>query len=150
MASVDVVITPDKSKWTRACVIETCDDSLQAQGRQLRNRIRVAPSVDKDGNPDGDQRNGLSWFPGYAINLETGERLNICFGEDSRYANIAGHPHGDMRWNPTDSFFSVNGNNFRVPMGGRHFIYVMNSRYDQADVTWRQLNKQVGAASPVN
>lgn len=150
LASVDVVITPDKSKWTRACVIETCEDSLQAQGRQLRNRIRVAPSVDKDGNPDGDQRNGLSWFPGYAINLETGERLNICFGEDSRYANIAGHPHGDMRWNPTDSFFSVNGNNFRVPMGGRHFIYVMNSRYDQADVTWRQLNKQVGAASPVN
>jgi hypothetical protein len=116
----------------------------------LRNRIRVAPSVDKDGNPDGDPRNGLSWFPGYAINLETGERLNISFGEDSRYSSIAGHPHGDMKWNPTDSFFSVSGQNFRVPMGGRHFIYVMNSRYDQADVTWRQLNKQVGVASPVN
>ncbi len=150
LASVDVVITKDKSKWTRACVIETCEDSLLAQNRQVRNRIRVAPSVDKDGNPDWDPRNGLSWFPGYAINLETGERLNISFGEDSRYSSIAGHPHGDMKWNPTDSFFSVSGQNFRVPMGGRHFIYVMNSRYDQADVTWRQLNKQVGVASPVN
>jgi hypothetical protein len=26
---------------------------------------------------------GMGWFPGYAINLETGERLNIVFGENS-------------------------------------------------------------------
>lgn len=153
LASVDVVITADKDKWTRACVIETCEDSMLAQDRQLRNRIRMAPSVDKEGNPDtsAGSRRGLSWFPGYAINLETGERLNICFGEDSRYWNTpGGHPHGDMRWNPTDSFISVSGQSFRVPMGGRHFIYVMNSRYDSADITWRQLNKQVGVANPVN
>ena len=26
---------------------------------------------------------GMSWFPGYAIDTQTGERLNIAFGEDS-------------------------------------------------------------------
>ena len=38
-----------------------------------------AQSVDKDGNPDGTGT-GMGWFPGYAVNLETGERLNyhVC------------------------------------------------------------------------
>ena len=26
---------------------------------------------------------GMGWFPGYAIDVETGQRLNIFFGENS-------------------------------------------------------------------
>ncbi|MGM0625454.1 MAG: hypothetical protein ACQES0_06215, partial [Bacteroidota bacterium] len=100
LSSVDVVITPDKSKWSRCVVLEmnennwtldeygyetevtplTNDDS---QGNALRFDLRTAASVDKDGNPDGSGTHGMGWFPGYAIDVRTGERLNIIFGEDS-------------------------------------------------------------------
>ncbi|MGB0839497.1 MAG: hypothetical protein ACPGXL_05125, partial [Chitinophagales bacterium] len=71
---------------------------------------------------------GRSWFPGYAINLETGERLNIMFGENSFFGSDNG---ADMIWNPTSTVFSAVGgaNGFRV--GGQHFVYIMNSRYDE-------------------
>ena len=41
--------------------------------------LRQSPSVDKDGNPYNSGTMGMGWFPGYAIDLETGERLNIIF-----------------------------------------------------------------------
>ena len=40
----------------------------------------------------------LGWFPGYAIDIETGERLNIIFSEDSWQTSENG---SDMKWNPT-------------------------------------------------
>ena len=39
---------------------------------------------------------GMGWFPGYAIDTQTGERLNMAFGEDS---GIAADNGKDMRWN---------------------------------------------------
>ena len=63
----------------------------------------------------------MGWFPGYAINTVTGERLNIMFGEDSRYAQFNG---ADMLWNPTSNY--VEGVDNYV-FGGRHYIYVMNA-----------------------
>ncbi len=73
---------------------------------------------------------GYSWFPGYAINMENGERLNIIFSENS----FLGGDNGlDMLWNPTDVVFSPNsgisGNNLRI--GGEHYIYVTNTLYDE-------------------
>ena len=62
----------------------------------------------------------MGWFPGYAINVATGERLNIMFGEDSRFIQ---HNGADMLWNPVTT--SVEGQNY--VMGGRHYIYVMNA-----------------------
>ena len=44
--------------------------------------LRSGASVNKDGIEDGDGT-GMGWFPGYAINKESGERLNIMFAEDS-------------------------------------------------------------------
>ena len=64
-------------------------------------------SVDKDGKQIPGSY-GLSWFPGYAINVETGERLNIVFGEDSSLPTENG---ADMIWNPTNSFFDKFFNN---------------------------------------
>ncbi|MGB1204536.1 MAG: hypothetical protein ACPG5B_02750 [Chitinophagales bacterium] len=73
---------------------------------------------------------GRSKFPGYAINVETGERLNIIFGENSFLGNENGN---DLKWNPTTTFIAQNG--FTGPqsvvLGGQHFVYVMSTKYDK-------------------
>jgi hypothetical protein len=55
--------------------------------------------------------------------VATGERLNIMFGEDSRYIQYHG---ADMLWNPTSISDIMDGTQNYV-MGGRHFVYVMNA-----------------------
>lgn len=138
LASVDIVFTPDKSKWTRSPVIEMCSDSLLAENYGKRFKLRKAASVDKDGNtagwPGSDEASdnpddpnyimahGMGWFPGYAINLETGERLNIMFGEDSWWSGENGR---DMLFNPTENEFSIP--NFEILFGGKHYVYIMGS-----------------------
>jgi hypothetical protein len=124
LSSFKLVITKDKSKWTRCPVFETGDDANFAEGNVEKGNLRAAPSVDKDGNPDGDGT-GMSWFPGYAINVETGERLNIGFGESSRLAQDNGR---DMKFNPSSrlGFIYFSSNDFLSLLGGKHFIYVFN------------------------
>jgi len=118
--SVDVVFTPNKDEWTRSVVVETAEEGLSIYGK---SDVKNNPSVGKDGLPDGTGT-GRSWFPGYAIDLETGERLNIVFGESTW---LAGSNGNDMLWNPTDEFFDP----LFVPRyGGKHYVYVMNTRYD--------------------
>ena len=72
---------------------------------------------------------GMGWFPGYAIDIETGERLNIMFGEDSKLIGCNGR---DMLWNPTsdimtDLYRSTNGAQGEVLFGGKHYIYIMGN-----------------------
>lgn len=140
LAGVDLVFTNDKSKWTRAAVIETQQNCDLAQGRSKLGFMRNAPSVDKNGNPttastastnESDANyisaTGMGWFPGYAINVETGERLNIAFGEDSWMQSQNGR---DMLWNPTDEIVEdpVNANiqpDYRI--GGKHYIYIFRN-----------------------
>jgi hypothetical protein len=113
--SVDIVLTPDKSKWTRCVVLEACPDPIRSEGGALKNEPRKAKSVGKDGKPDnsrdgfganGDE--GMGWFPGYAINIETGERLNIMFSENSDIIlneRFGDHVRGaDMIFNPTSAY----------------------------------------------
>jgi len=135
IASVDVIITPDKSKWTRAVVIEMAPEAGLAEGRVAKFEIRSAPSVDKDGNfadpnatpsdnpndPHYISATGMGWFPGYAINIETGERLNIMFGENSW---LVGENGRDMLWNPTSSAVNQAGYVF----GGQHYVYIMATK----------------------
>ena len=114
--SVDIVLTPDKSLWTRAVVLESCPDSSKSEGNALKNEPRRAISRDKNGNPEpnatdgfGESGNeGMSWFPGYAINLETGERLNIMFSENSDFTlneRFGSFINGrDMIFNPTATY----------------------------------------------
>ncbi len=130
LASVDVVFTADKSKWTRCLVLEECDDQIANPTGAKKLEPKRRRSVDKQGVPNNiagcnlseaiiDTINyGLSWFPGYAINIETGERLNIAFGEDSYQTGNNGN---DMMWNPT-SVTSETG--YRYALGGRHYIYI--------------------------
>src|SRR5690606_23579766 len=82
LSSVQIVLTGDKSKWSRCIVLELGEDEALNIGGAKKFELRKSPSVNNNGQPDGTG-NGMGWFPGYAINLETGERLNILFGEDS-------------------------------------------------------------------
>ncbi|MBK7667892.1 MAG: hypothetical protein IPJ32_11475 [Sphingobacteriaceae bacterium] len=137
LSSVDVVFTPDKSKWTRCVVLEMQDDSLLSENVTRHFSMRDHASVDKNGNigdgivsmtdpNDADyiSNKSMGWFPGYAINLETGERLNMAFGEDSYNFTDNGN---DMRWNPTSR---VSSNTYDNAFGGRHYIYVFGHNKD--------------------
>ena len=115
--SVDVVLTPNKDLWTRCPVVEISDDTTSAVNGAIRHNIRKSPSVDKNGNPDGTG-DGMGWFPGYAICVETGERLNMMFGENS---SLPQHNGSDMIFNPTYDYSNY-------AMGGGHYIYVMGHR----------------------
>jgi hypothetical protein len=123
LRSVDIVFTSDKSKWTRCPVLEMQDDVNLAEGGAAKFDLRKSPSRDKEGKDDGSGTIGMSWFPGYAINVETGERLNMAFGEDSW---LIGDNGRDMIWNPTSSFTDnfTNGYSTGIRFGGKHYIYV--------------------------
>ena len=121
LASVDLVITPDRSKWTKCVVLELGEDPTLNQGNMSKFNMRWGTSRDRNLNEIPGER-GTSYFPGYAINIETGERLNIMFGEDSY---LAGERGTDMIWNPTPNFFR--GNDPYPAFGGKHYIYIMGS-----------------------
>jgi hypothetical protein len=96
------------------------------------------PSIDKDGNIIPGET-GMSWFPGYAIDLETGRRLNIFFGENTFLTEpdlTIQDPNmsNDMIWNPSDEVLDPNdslNDLHRAVLGGQHFIYVSNTTYDE-------------------
>jgi len=138
LASVDIVITDDKTKWTRSPVIEMAADPLLSDGGVKRFYLRSGKSINVDGETDVTSSDpfynsnfidttGMGWFPGYAINVETGERLNIVYGENSW---LSGENGRDMMWNPTGNFVSDLG---QTLWGGMHYIYVMGHNYDKND-----------------
>lgn len=130
--SVLIVYTRDKAKWTRCVVLEMQERNSLAEKNAIFFSPRKHQSIGKDGKTYATEGSGASndpnaanfisetgmgWFPGYAINLETGERLNMAFGEDSYQKENNGR---DMIWNPTSN------RDFPFPyaMGGKHFVYV--------------------------
>jgi len=127
ISSVDVVLTSDQSKWTRCAVIETGSIVSNTIGNARQFELRNSPSIGKDGLPDASVgATGLSWFPGYAYNVETGERLNIAFGENSIFTDDNSR---DMKFNPSSRIYDENG----VPvLGGMHFIYIFGHNGDEA------------------
>ncbi len=129
--SVDIVVTSDKSKWTRCPVIELNDDPDLSVNDGVAGLLRQSPSIDKNGrqagdpgynasqaNPDGNTPTGMGWFPGYAIDVETGRRVNMAYCENSF---LSGQNGADMIWNPTSAFFNSVGSPL---LGGQHTIYV--------------------------
>jgi hypothetical protein len=149
--NVNVVLTPDQSKWSRCIVTESGNHfystglgfgALPSGKKQLEWKNNQ-PSVGKDGLPDGTG-NGMSWFPGYAYDVETGERLNVMFGENSflngNFFDPVLYPKGttgnDMIYNPTDlntvgfGFGNETGYLANV-LGGQHVLYVANTPYDE-------------------
>jgi hypothetical protein len=132
LEGVDIVFTSDKSKWTRCMVLEMQDDPARADGHAKKFYPRSHRSwngdIDAEGRPvySSDPKDtGFSLFPGYAVNQETGERVNMVFGEDSYLKQDNG---ADMIWNPSSRVADVAGG---VIFGGKHYIYTLNSRYDE-------------------
>ena len=122
LASIELVITKDRSKWTRCPVIEMADDELKNSNEGQINKFSLRAGISRDRNLNPESSTGLSWFPGYAINMETGERLCLAFSEDSY---LAGENGKDMIWNPTSAVYNDNGN--YPAIGGKHFIYVFGT-----------------------
>jgi len=128
--SIDLYLTPDRSKWTRCPVLEMCED----QSTSVPSPLTEGPALKFDlraGQTDGET--GMGWFPGYAINVETGERLNMMFGEDSW---LQGENGRDMIWNPTSSYQSALGN---ILMGGKHWTYIMGHKGDTYNSTFGRI-----------
>lgn len=156
LGSIDIVFTPDRSKWTRCPVFEMQDNNQLSYvdplypGAIRPNKLdlRFSPSVDKYGQPadvtqgpdtDPESANyinpwGMSWFPGYVIDVETGERLNIGFGEDSY---LTGENGNDMRFNPSqadptkgtnEGWYSELGDYL---FAGKHYLYIFGSNPQQ-------------------
>ncbi len=193
LPNVDIVLTSDKSKWSRCVVIETAaksytDDTslVKIQNNTTTNKgrlmfdTRYSLSVGKndsngDGLPDpdgelypstppgnlgipaafqGKPQYGMGWFPGYVIDVETGQRLNIFFGENSGYSSKLNPKYTgrDMLWNPTDQI--TDPDLYPQPenqsywdgavLGGHHWIYVMSTTYDSCAQLRRRLTPEFG------
>ena len=169
--SVDIVLTADRSKWTRCPVVETCPDPNLSENNVDAYMLRKAPSIDKDGNPfmvldsvtnemvpfsdwshadaaeyvsdNPDDPNfiapqGMGWFPGYVIDVESGARLNIVYGENSYLEDLNGR---DMMFNPpqlqkntVDELYGEKSQEYdpvvyrqidgKPVFGGMHYVYV--------------------------
>jgi hypothetical protein len=168
--NVNVVITQDKSKWSRCIVTETAtryhSEGLGLtipSGKGSVDWKRNQPGRDKDGNID-NANPGMSWFPGYAYDVETGERLNIFFGENSFYngafydVNIfpGSNTGNDMLFNPTNARQAAPPSGIPVfgeanlflaaVLGGQHAIYVTNQNYDSCTSVIAKYNATPSAA----
>ena len=147
--NVDIVFTSDKSKWSKCIVVETAfneqfDLGLESIGNAKNFEMRLSPSKDENGN-EIQNSTGFSYFPGYAIDVETGKRLNIFFGENSIFSGAnaqfmqGGNPiGGDMIFNPSTELLIQNLLNSSAPTdqvigliaGAQHAIYVTRMEYD--------------------
>lgn len=124
LADIELVLTPDESKWTRCVVVETASNTTLGAGSWLLSGKWKA-NVNKKGEPETSgpqaENHGLGWFPGYAIDVNTGRRLCVFFGE-SEFDKL--NRGNDMIFNPTASFGPLLDR-----VGGRHYIYVTDLPY---------------------
>lgn len=129
LPGIDVVLTNDKSKWTRCPVIELGRDVSLNVGNAAPGELRASQSLDINGNVEAGST-GMSWFPGYAIDVESGVRLYMAFGENSFLGNENG---ADMKWNPTDRLVDGVGSPL---MGGMQPVYIWgyNNKSIQGDI----------------
>ncbi|MFM2267199.1 MAG: hypothetical protein RL757_640 [Bacteroidota bacterium] len=166
--NVDIVFTSDKSKWSRCIVVETANayhtqGGFTTEGNKKNFDIRSAPSVSRDALPNNANKaagevlaaeqaagytTGMGWFPGYAVDVETGERVNIFFGENSIFSddptvlslgtfnNDSKGIGRDMIWNPSSqvivepSASAPRDERVLTFTGGQHHVYVTNTKYD--------------------
>ena len=155
--NVDIVFTSDKSKWSRCVVVETASIDytganglgLPTEGDVVEFKVRMGESKGSDNDPNGTgSGTGMSWFPGYAVDVESGKRLNIFFGENSTYDcsvvpalcdngefGEEGPTGRDMIWNPSSQLFVNTGfpSIYNWYAGGQHFIYVTDQEYDKCE-----------------
>ncbi|MDC0189461.1 T9SS type A sorting domain-containing protein, partial [Flavobacteriales bacterium] len=114
--------------------------------------IRLDYSVDKMGieefkvNEDGDTLQGWGWFPGYAVNVSNGRRLNLMFSENSSLIDTVSNHAIDnpdytrnMIYDPspyitdfgdeTPNLFTGQASSNLVSMNGGHAVYILDTDY---------------------
>lgn len=150
-ANVDIVFTSDKSKWSRSVAVEAANEYFDETGFNWRGHSMFdlidRPAASKNAGPDGlpeddpNLPNGFAWFPAYAVDVETGKRLNIFFAENTVYSpenpneDLSGLPgaylSGDDRiWNPGPHEEIPGSDIYRYHAGGQHFMYITSTKYD--------------------
>jgi len=148
--NVDIVYTSNKDLWSRCMIVQSAnyvyDDQISedSESFDLLRRTSVTKEADPndpnlpadDLSATGNDAVGYGYFPGYAVDVETGKRLNIFFGENTAFdpentnALIANVPDtlltgNDRMWNP--STFTQFDN---LLAGNLHYTYVTNLEYD--------------------
>ena len=122
MPNINVVYTSDPSKWSRVPVLEMGNIPATTEGNAELFNLRDDVSMRKQGNrlvPDSTLPRGWSYFPGYAVNVETGRRLNLVMGENSWLKSENGD---DMLYNPSANLTQKLGS---PALGGMHVLYVL-------------------------
>jgi len=123
LPNINVVLSPDPAKWSRVPVLEMGNYSDANEGGVQTFRLRSGTSLMKTSNgelvPDPNGSTGWSYFPGYAYNVETGNRLNLVIAENSWLKSEFGD---DMKWNPTANYTQKLGT---IALGGMHVVYVL-------------------------
>lgn len=168
--NVDIVFTNDKTKWSKCIVVETGSSYYGGAtiGGARQFDLRDSPSIDENGNQIPNST-GFSYFPGYAVDVETGKRLNIFFGENSYFSGenaevLDGNNPigGDMIFNPSSQAgveeFTIRNTNTGdivgftdirgTVAGGQHFIYVTRMEYDGCAEFGERMKKQTSGAGP--
>ena len=177
--NVNIVFTSDKSLWSRCPVIETSNFYFREtayRGQRIKSTAdrqmfdtRDAPSVTKEAGSDGlpavdntidpQFRTGMGWFPGYAVDVETGQRLEIFWGENSTYDGrrlgdgfVASSNGADMIFNPSSQLFDkspINGLSiYDFVAGAQHYFYVTDQPYDEGVRLYNRLFPRNSANSP--
>lgn len=182
LKNVNVVLTSNKDLWSRCPVVETSnsfyeDDAFQGIPFKTEDDAamfdtRDAPSVTKDADENGlpqvdtnidpDLERGMGWFPGYAYDVETGQRLEVFWGENSLYDGREVGDNGftaqsngnDMIWNPSDMILDpIPGpgiNLYDFVGGGQHFFYVTSIPYDGGEFLESRFEPRTTGSRKVN
>lgn len=182
LKNVNVVLTSNKDLWSRCPVVETSNSFYEQaafQGVPFKTDedanmfdTRDAPSVTKEADDNGlpvvdtsidpDLERGMGWFPGYAYDVETGQRLEIFWGENSLYdgrelgdEGFTAQANGnDMIWNPSDVILDpIPGpglNLYDFVAGGQHFFYVTQLPYDGGEFLESRLEPRTTGSRKVN
>ncbi len=97
--NIDVVISSNPDEWSDCMVLQ-----YEQQGQSFHYSLLKSQTG-----------NGMGKFPGYAIDLDRGVRLNMFFSE-SKLDLINGD---NLEWNPT-----------KEENGNRSYVYITNTVYD--------------------
>lgn len=165
LPNVDIVYTSNKDNWSKCIVLDRFTQpyaDAQIFGSNVerefvvRNQASVGKNAGADGKPASleDGTIGFAYFPGYAIDVETGKRLNIFFSENSAYGGEIMNKYlddddvgRDMMFRPSAQGllegeelgpgFSV----LNLPLGGQHFVYVSATPYDECALLHQQFSE---------
>lgn len=87
---------------------------------------------------------GMGWFPGYAIDLDRGIRLNMAFTESAIKDPTTYQKNGETRVRGNDLIFDIS----QFPERTQSFFYVMYSQYDKGIAAEKSLDS-IYAAYPI-